>query len=133
MMSRVFFATGGTELTRSFDATTPTNWYVCTVPDTTRTVNEFQTGNWSAVFVFWATPTGQVDNFNAQTFVNQITSSNTRTPFFLIIPSQYATYATQWQRETGASGYVIWNPNATPTEFINQVRNILNQFNIEAA
>jgi len=33
MMSRVFFATGGTELTRSFDATTPTNWYVCTVPD----------------------------------------------------------------------------------------------------
>jgi hypothetical protein len=90
-MSRVFFATGGTELTRSFDATTPTNWYVCTVPDTTRTVNEFQTGNWSAVFVFWATPTGQVDNFNAQTFVNQITSSNPRTPFFLIIPNQYAS------------------------------------------
>lgn len=132
-MSQVFFATGGTELTRFFDATTPTNWYICTVPDTNRTVSEFQTGNWSAAFVYWATPTGQVRNFNAQTFVNQITSTTSRTLFFLIIPNEYASYATQWQRETGAAGYVIWNPNTTISEFINQVRNTLTQFNIEAA
>ncbi len=131
-MSQVFFATGGTELTRSFDATTPRNWYVCTNPDTTRTVNEFQNGTWSAVFVFWGSPTGQTDNFNAQTFVNQIRSTNPQTPFFLIVPSQYASQATQWQRETGASGYIIWN-NTTPSEFINQVRTVLNQYNIEAA
>jgi len=132
-MRQVFFATGGTELTRSFDATTPTNWYVCTVPDTNRTLNEFQSGNWSAVFVYWPSPTGQVDNFNAQTFVNQITSSNPRIPFFLIIPNQYASQASQWQRETGASGYVLFNPNTSPSEFITQVRNLLNQFKIEAA
>jgi hypothetical protein len=132
-MRQVFFATGGTELTRSFDATTPTNWYVCTVPDTNRTLNEFQSGNWSAVFVYWPSPTGQVDNFNAQTFVNQITSSNPRIPFFLIIPNQYASQASQWQRETGASGYVLFTPNTSPSEFITQVRNLLNQFKIEAA
>ncbi|MCS7208948.1 MAG: hypothetical protein NZ874_05175 [Fimbriimonadales bacterium] len=131
-MRQVFFATGGTELTRSFDATTPTNWYVSTTPDTTRTVNEFQNGNWSAVFVFWASPTGQIDNFNAQTFVNQIRSRSPQIPFFLIVPSQYASQASQWQRETGASGYIIWN-NTTPSEFYNQIRTLLNQYNIEAA
>ncbi len=131
-MSQVFFATGGTELTRSFDATTPRNWYVCTTPDTTRTFSEFQNGNWSAAFVFWGSPTGQVDNFNAQTFVNQIRNTTPQTPFFLIVPSQYASQATQWQRETGASGYIIWN-NTTPSEFINQVRTVLTQYNIEAA
>ena len=131
-MSQVFFATGGTELTRSFDATTPRNWYVCTTPDTTRTFSEFQNSNWSAAFVFWGSPTGQVDNFNAQTFVNQIRNTTPQTPFFLIVPSQYASQATQWQRETGASGYIIWN-NTTPSEFINQVRTVLTQYNIEAA
>lgn len=131
-MSQVFFATGGTELTRSFDATTPRNWYVCTTPDTTRTFSEFQNGNWSAAFVFWGSPTGQTDNFNAQTFVNQIRNTTPQTPFFLIVPSQYASQATQWQRETGASGYIIWN-NTTPSEFINQVRTVLTQYNIEAA
>ncbi len=131
-MSQVFFATGGTELTRSFDATTPRNWYVCTTPDTTRTIGEFQNGNWSAAFVFWGSPTGQTDNFNAQTFVNQIRNATPQTPFFLIVPSQYAAQATQWQRETGAAGYIIWN-NTTPSEFINQVRTVLTQYNIEAA
>ncbi|MCX7993185.1 MAG: hypothetical protein N2651_05905 [Fimbriimonadales bacterium] len=131
-MSQVFFATGGTELTRSFDATTPTNWYVCTTPDTTRTLSEFQTSNWSATFVFWSSPTGQVDNFNAQTFVNQIRNFAPQTPFFLIVPVQYASQAAQWQRETGAAGYIIWN-NTTPSDFINQVRTVLNQYNIEAA
>lgn len=131
-MTQVFFATGGTELTRSFDATTPTNWYVSTTPDTTRTVNEFQNGNWSAVFVFWGSPTGQVDNFNAQTFINQIRNFAPQTPFFLIVPSQFASQASQWQRETGASGYILWN-NTTPSEFSTQVRTILNQYNIEAA
>lgn len=131
-MQRVFFATGGTELTRSFDVTTPSEWYVSTASNTTSTLNEFQSGNWSAVFVFWASPTGQVDNFNAQTFVNQVRNTSPQTPFFLIVPSQFASQASQWQRETGASGYIIWN-NTSPSEFYNQVRNVLNQFNIEAA
>lgn len=131
-MRRVFFATGGTELTRSFDATTPSNWYVSTTPDTPRTISEFQGGSWSAVFVFWGSPTGQVDNFNAQTFVNQIRNISPQTPFFLIVPSQYASQASQFQRETGASGFIIWN-NTTPSEFYTQVRNLLNQYNIEAA
>ncbi|OYT72616.1 MAG: hypothetical protein CFK49_09920 [Armatimonadetes bacterium JP3_11] len=131
-MSQVFFATGGTELTRFFDATTPTNWYVCTTPDTTRTFSEFQNGNWNAAFVYWGSPTGQTDTFNAQTFVNQIRSVSPNTPFFLIVPSQYASQATQWQRETGAAGYIVWN-TTTPSEFITQIRTLLNQYNIEAA
>ncbi|MDW8052707.1 MAG: hypothetical protein RMJ83_09555 [Armatimonadota bacterium] len=131
-MRQVFFATGGTEFTRSFDAATPSNWYVSTTPDTTRTINEFQGGNWSAVFVFWGSPTGQVDNFNAQAFVSQIRNISPQTPFFLVVPNQYASQAPQWQRETGASGYIIWN-NTTPSEFYTQVRTMLNQYNIEAA
>jgi len=74
------------ELTRSFDAMTPSSWYVSTTSNTTSTLNEFQSGNWSAVFVFWASLSGQADNFNARVFVSQVGNTSPQTPFFLIVP-----------------------------------------------
>lgn len=132
-MQRVFFATGGSELSR-YGSGTPNSWYICTAATTESTQTEFQKGSWSAVFVYWSNPTGQTNQFNAQSFINFVRtqSTNPNLPVFLIVPSQYASQAPNWQQTANATGYVIWN-ETDPTEFVNQVQTILTRFNVVAA
>lgn len=132
-MQKVFFATGGSEFSR-YTSGTPSSWYICTATSTENTLTEYQQGSWSAVFVYWSNPTGQTNQFNAQSFINFVRtqSTNPNIPVFLIVPSQYASQATSWQETANATGYVIWNEN-NPTEFINQVQNTLTRFNVVAA
>lgn len=129
-MQKLFFATGSSEFSR-YGADTPRSWYISTATTTEQTINEFQQGNWSAVFVYVDPASNQ---FNAQTFINFVRtqSSNPNIPVFLIVPSQYASQATNWQQTTSATSYIIWDPN-NPTEFLNQVQSTLTRYNVVAA
>lgn len=133
MTQKVFFATGGSEFSRYTDGT-PSSWYISNGTTTESVQTEYRQGNWSAVFVYWSTPDGQTNQFNAQSFIQflRTQSSNPNLPVFLIIPAQYASQATTWQSTSNATGYVIWDPN-NPTEFVNQVQTTLKQYNVSAA
>jgi len=132
-MARVFFATGGAEFSR-YASGAPSSWYLCTATSTESTLTEYQQGSWSAVFVYWSNPTGQTNQFNAQSFINFIRtqSTNPNIPVFLIVPSQYSSQAVNWQETAKATGYVIWD-ETNPTEFVNQVQTTLTRFNVVAA
>ena len=132
-MQNVFFATGGSPFSRYLSGT-PSSWYICNANSTETTLTEYQQGNWSAVFIYWENPTGQTNQFNAQSFINFVRtqSTNPNIPVFLIVPSQYASQASDWQKTVNATGYVIWN-ETNPTEFINQVQTTLTRYNVVAA
>jgi|FaiFalFF_MnMetaG_3_1042247.scaffolds.fasta_scaffold00880_8 hypothetical protein len=132
-MQKVFFATGGSPFSRYLSGT-PSSWYFCTANSTEGTLTEYQQGSWSAVFIYWENPTGTTNQFNAQSFINFVRtqSTNPNIPVFLIVPSQYASQASNWQQTVNATGYVIWN-ETNPTEFINQVNTTLTRYNVVAA
>jgi hypothetical protein len=132
-MSKVFFATGGYEFSH-YTSDTPSSWYYSSSNTTEGTQTEYQKGSWSAVFVYWSNPTGQFNQFNAQSFINFVRTqtTNPNIPVFLIVPSQYASQATNWQQTTNATGYVIWN-ESNPAEFVQQVQTVLTNYKVVAA
>ncbi len=131
-MQRIFFATGGSEFTGYAGTTTPSNWYFSPSTDTTSTFNEFQNGNWAAVFVYWSNPTGTTGNFNAEQFIQQVRSWNNTTPIFLIVPTSYSNQAPTWQTMTDSLGYVTWD-GTNFNNFTQQVQEILQRYRVVAA
>lgn len=131
-MPNVLFVSTDTNFTNSISSSLPTGFTVVNTTDTESAMSAFKSGNYDATFILWSTPNGTTGDFDGTNLVNWVrNTANSTSPLFIVVPTTSSSSAPSWQTTHSFDGYVIWDGNGS--SFLNQVRETLNRFNIQAA